>query len=264
MKPYIVYAPPFHQGSAGIVVMHRLMQELRRAGASVYTMQEQQNPDLMERDKVPFLPCSILKSPVNRDAIAIYPEIVHGNPLHCDKVVRYILCTPGFWGGPATFPEDDMLVVYSDYWNKQSGLNLPDEKVLFIPDLIESEWPNMGKERKYNMVYRGKGTQPEVPINPPPIKLEQGQFLDGKEKQDDLRRKLSECHYFFCYDVASAIMPIALMSGCRLVLVSDPNKEPALPITMTEETVRKYYRDAEEALPGKIKRFIDMTQGEEK
>lgn len=254
MKPYIVYAPPYHTGSAGIVVMHRLMQELRKKGAEVYTNQQSQNK---KWDSVPLWEYPFISG----DIIAIYPEIVHGNPFSATTVVRYIMHIPGYWGGPDTFDKNDILFAYSDYWNKTANLNLPEERVLEIPAVLEHEWPNRGLARTYNLWYRGKGKQPEIKAV-----TEAAEFLGNNTeltegRQDWLRERLSGCNKFFSYDVATAIIPIAIFSGCSVVLVNDPDILPCIANGTQELDLRKKYREAEETLSLKLDKFIEITQG---
>lgn len=251
MKPYIVYAPPYHTGSAGIVVMHRLMQLLKDK-APVLTNQPIQNKKWA---RIQVIGEGIV------DSIAIYPEIIEGNQFKSNTVVRYIMHIPGYWGGPATFDKNDILFVYSDYWNETAKLNLPEERVLEIPAVLEHEWPNRDLAKTYNLWYRGKGKQPEIKAV-----TENAEFLGEnteltEDRQDWLRERLSRCNKFFSYDVATAMIPIAIFSGCSVVLINDPEKSPCIANGTTEFALREQYRKDEEMLSSKIDKFIEITQG---
>lgn len=253
MRPYVIYAPPFHSGSAGIVVMHRLAHEIRQKGLEVYLNTSIQNP------KVPPIP--ICEKIFPEAAIAVYPEIVQGNPFGSNRVVRYILCVPGFWGGPKTYDDTDILFIYSDYWRKESGLNLPDDRVLFIPDLIESEWPNLNLKREYNLWYRGKGKQPEVSeITRTAEFIGHNTQFNGVDMQHWLWARLNKCEIFYSYDVATALVPIAIFCGCKIGLVKDENRNPSLPPDTTEAKLREYYRKSESELCFKMNKFVEITQ----
>lgn len=251
MTPYIVYAPPYHTGSAGIVVMHRFMQELKKKGMDVYTNQPVQ---ASKWGKIPVAESM-------EEAIAIYPEIVNGNPFNSKKIVRYILNRLGFFGGPTGYAESDMLFVFSDYWNRHAGINLPQERVLYIPEIQESEWIDEGKRRHFDLWYRGRGTQPEIPdITDSALFVGSGEELN-EDKQEWLKRLLNYCKVLYTYDVSSALIPIAILSGCRVKVIADPTKEPVIPLDTTPEKLRIFYRRAEEELINKMDKFIEITQG---
>jgi len=233
--------------------MHRLGQELMKKGLEVYLSTYVQNP------KWPAIP--VMPSFPLQDAIAVYPEIVQGNPFGSTRVVRYILCVPGFWGGPTTYPPEDILFIYSDYWRKESGLGLPDSRVLFIPDLIDTEWPNLHLTKEYSLWYRGKGRQPEVPeITRDAQFLGHNTQFNGEDMQHWLWARLNKCDIFYTYDAATALWPIALFCGCQVEVVPDPTRNPSLPLDMTEERMREYYRKSERELCFKMNNFIEITQ----
>ena len=54
----------------------------------------------------------------NVDFVAIYPEIIHGNPAKAKTVVRYLLNKPGVMSsggipGPTSFAPDEITYVFS-------------------------------------------------------------------------------------------------------------------------------------------------------
>jgi len=88
-KPYSICTPEFEPLSGGIRVMWGLFGHLLAKGELAVTNSTWE---------VPF--------------IGIYPEIVHGNPLRADKVIRYVLNKPGVMAtqgvpGPMTFDPDE-------------------------------------------------------------------------------------------------------------------------------------------------------------
>ena len=129
MKCYCVYAPPYTISSAGIIVMHRLAHELAERGMDVFMNTDRQNP------KYPFLPLAHQWCHRQREEkIAIYPEIVHGDPFYAGTVVRYILNVPGrCCNGPTSFPSSDLLYAYSFVWIKESGLPIPMDNIYLFP-----------------------------------------------------------------------------------------------------------------------------------
>lgn len=203
---FIIYAPPYSKASAGIIALHRLADELLKKGENV----------ILEVTNDPFGRNNYSPNPQYKGAIAIYPEITTGNPLGCDRVARLIMHIPGYWGGPKTFDKDEVLWVYSDYWNIQSNLNLPTERIFEIPTLNLDEYHDFGFKRTKKYYYRGKGNQPADPrISGDDI---------NKDNNSDLDRidKLNHAEVMYSYDNVSVMNEIALLCGCPVVVLPDP------------------------------------------
>ena len=266
MKPYYVAAPPFNLGSAGCVVIHRLAHELSLRGMEVYLGAAQQNP---RYEKLPVADdwdatgtrCGIMSPRPN--TIAVYPEIYHGNPMGGSVVVRYLLNSPGRFGGPESFPETDILFVYSDFHNRESGLNLPPERVLMIPSWNTDTFYDMRLKREGCLYYRGKGRQPDDPEASRYLTV--GRFIPGPEGQIQLRETLNRCERLYCYDNATVFAEIARLCGCEVILIPDPrfkgDSQPKLPDTRDRgELIRAHLR-LEITMHKRLDYFIEITQG---
>ena len=81
-----------------------------------------------------------------------------------------------------------------------------------------------------------------------------------EDRQELLRSALERCHTLFTYDVVTAMIPIAIFSGCAVTVVEDPEKEVCVPRNMTEEKLRSMYREDEALVEEQIKTFIRITQ----
>lgn len=126
-NPYYLYAPDYRQNSAGIRVMHMLCDALNRSGYEAYVTASVLSPRLI----TPRLTDDVmaLHQAQKIEPIAVYPEVVSGNPLGANIVARYLLNTPGFIGGDGIFTENDILFAYT------KGLllpGMPEENVLFL------------------------------------------------------------------------------------------------------------------------------------
>jgi hypothetical protein len=235
MKPYLVWSPPWDRSSAGIVALHVLAHNLALRGIPVSMNTDKQNP-AWER-----LPLAL--SPDPEGTIAIYPEIVHGNPYEATTVVRLIMHRPGFWGGPTSYLSTDLLYVYSDFWNRESGLNLPQDRILFIPTPDLNRFYDMHLPRFGRLIYRGKGKQPAVIAGD---SLGDKESFVGPGGQDLLRERLNQCELLYCYDNVTVMVDIARLCGCPVCLIPDPQFKfvslcypfPNIGITFYPETVR--------------------------
>ena len=101
---FVVSAPSYSEFCGGCMVLHRLCDRLNtiydyvRATPICYLvpLNTAQPPAVNPGYKTPLLPAWMNAS----SGIAIYPEIVTGNPLKADRVVNWILYFPGVNGGP--------------------------------------------------------------------------------------------------------------------------------------------------------------------
>jgi hypothetical protein len=209
MKSFIVYAPPYDEGSAGIVALHKLAYYLMLRGEKTFihiTHDPFGRGNGYNKDwNIP-----ILQYP---DLIAVYPEITYGNPLGCNTVARIIMHVPGYWGGPTTFG-NDVLWGYSDYWNKRANLNLPRERILTIPVIDVNKFPCYGTNRHKKYIYRGKGKQPDD------IRVKGDNIVSNTDKRSFVE-KLNEAEILYSYDNVSALNMIALLCGCPVVIIPD-------------------------------------------
>ncbi|KWH43942.1 glycosyltransferase [Burkholderia stagnalis] len=91
--PYYVCAPRYRQTSGGVRAMHYLCHVLNLLGHEAYVNTDGMHPDL----RTPRLTNDIVQAhaDANRSAIAVYPEIVSGNPFGTRTVARYLLAEPG-------------------------------------------------------------------------------------------------------------------------------------------------------------------------
>ena len=126
-NPYYIIAPDYRRNSAGIRVMHMLCDALIRSGYEAYISANILNPALM----TPRLTSEVkaLHKAQKIEPIVVYPEVVTGNPLAGNVVVRYLLNTPGFVGGNGIYGEDDILFAFA------KGLCIPgmsEKNILFL------------------------------------------------------------------------------------------------------------------------------------
>ena len=255
-KPYIVIAPAYDTTSGGIRVIHALRSWLEIKG------------------QVVFMNAKI----EDHNSIAIYPEIYHGNPAEANRVVRYILNTPGRMAnfgqpGPTVFDKNDLLFYFSRIYAPKT---VKSEQIMFLPILNLHIFKNYGrKKRKERCVYVGWGDETK--------EFTKSLFHITREfalDQQRLADYLNTCEVMYSYDQVSAMFEIARLCGCRVEIISDGRfkkqdiamYEPGLNgITFglnnkTEQLDSKAFRDHYMSLiklfDRKIDNFISLTQHE--
>jgi hypothetical protein len=213
--------------------------------------------------------------PQNKDFIAIYPEIVQGNPTEAERVVRYILNTPGLMTtggvpGPTEFPPTDKLYVFSKIYNT---VGADEDHLMFLPvlNLHLFKVTNKGKRTKKCKLI-GKGKDLHLPET-------EGLFEVTRPFANDqgaLADYLNECEVMYSYDNNSAMFEVARLCGCRVVIIPSiytkeefAKYEPGMngisygleentPLDAVE--FRNHYLDMVQIFNDKIERFIDETQ----
>lgn len=269
-KPYRVLTVPWTEMSGGGTAINRLAHELSLAGEEVYVYEDKQNP---KWNQLPN------KQPETDDFIAVYPEQVYENPFGAKTAVRYIMHKPGYFGGPTIdkYGQKDLLFAYSEFWNREIDLNLPEERILEIPTILDpSIFQDMKLRRRPDfLTYRGKGDQKLV-INYRDL-VAYGPF-EGAEGQRNLKMTLNFCGVLYCYDIISVIIDIARMCGCIVDLVPDsrfktdpriayPYPEHGLKMLgenlkydVDSELIKEGYKEKEMKMKIQLEKFIEITQ----
>jgi O-antigen biosynthesis protein len=277
MRSYLIYAPPFDQSSGGVVVLHRLSVELKKRGCNVLLSTDKQNPrwpKIYLWEEKTFIQ--------NPEAIAIYPEIIFGNPFHTETVVRYLLNIPGRCGGPDNFSNSDneMFYTYSNLFNTK--LQLPPDHVMLIPHIDLNVFYDRHLKRSGRLKYFGKRISVDDPrlARIPVVGSKEG--FRGDEGQNRLAEQLNKCEMLYCYDNATALTEIARLCGCPVVIIPDGSytypeyrqhefwksggigwdilESPVARETINSDLMRSDYEEAEKVFQKKLTDFIEITQ----
>ncbi|TWC21739.1 GT2 family glycosyltransferase [Pseudomonas sp. SJZ085] len=215
-QPYYIYAPNYRRSSAGIRVMHMLCDALKRSGYEAYVAARVFNPNLM----TPHLSSDViaLHKSQGLEPIAVYPEIVDGNPLGAGVVVRYLLNQPGYLGGSGIYDEGDLRFAYS------RGLlqpGMPEENILHLPPIDLSIFcpPADPAKRIPGKVcyYQGRAAQAKIDpeLLPPDATEITPEFPDSWEGLADL---FQQCEYFYLAE-RSGLAAEAALCGCISIVL---------------------------------------------
>lgn len=224
-NPYVMLAPDWSNVSGGGALLHSWAVRMHKLGAEIYINTKIQNP-LWE----PIPTMEMYKGNL-KNVIAIYPEVTHGNPFKCGHVARLLLHLPGFHGGPAKFDNGDMLFTHSNIFN--SRIKLPQDRVVPIPYINTKMFVDKNMKRTKTLAFIGKGAghYPHAELKNIEL-LGTGFDFNGKAGQEKLTDILNQTKILYCYDNITAMVEIARLCGCPVVIVPDPQ--------WTAKEIKKY------------------------
>lgn len=206
-RPYYIMAPEYTERSAGAKALHLLCHELNTRGYEAFIVPMGApvvNPEL----KTP------MATSLKDGGIAVYPEIIEGNPLQLKYVARWLLYYAGAYRGNKLFPADDRVWGYSlaialDYGTRNVMLLPTIDEAVFVP-------PPPGTERKGSCFYAHKyqnffGEK----VTPPPGGVE---ITNPGQSREELVRLLQTSTVFYAYE-DTALMIEAALCGCPVICV---------------------------------------------
>ncbi|HSH71491.1 MAG TPA: tetratricopeptide repeat protein [Methylophilaceae bacterium] len=136
---FYIWAPNYSDFSSGTKCLHILCDRLNKAGYEAYVT----SAIISDHLKTPQINSELIQAHklADRLQIAIYPEVVMGNPLAVPNVVRYLLNKPNFflktsWFG--SFHKDEHILHYDDSfaipWVASEGVRVQTvDRSLFTP-----------------------------------------------------------------------------------------------------------------------------------
>jgi hypothetical protein len=233
-RPYLLFTQfIYDEASAGMRALFKLVHELNLRGYDAYTSQEG-NPDWIQ------------KKWFGDHGIIIYPETITGNPLQCDKVVRWILFYPDFFQIPMN-PDPDELTFS---WDKKF-ITCEDNRILKI-DVVEKELFNSIDlpDKPLYCSYFGKGRfngLSRLPLTKGLIEID---YMSPNNRAD-LAALLRSTNILYTYDKDTMLNYEAILCGCKVVYVPDES-EITLQDTGMDISPEEYERQ--------LQNFIDVTQ----
>lgn len=240
MNKYIIFTPIYKANSGGIIVLHKLCAMLRDLGCEA-TIWPSRKPILRElvtlkglqrhrRWYTKVLPRHLMgkediKSPYNlpvagnadiRNAIVIYPEVIKGNPLRAEKVVRWLLNKPGALSRKVKFDDGDLIFYFDEQFNDWE-LNPDRRRHLHLLELMTDVYTMSNTGERHGTCYMvRKGENRKL-----------DQHDDSAMKVDGLDHRqmaaiFNRCKYFVSYDVYTLYSRYAAMCGCIPVVIPEP------------------------------------------
>lgn len=216
---YSIWAPPYHHFSGGIRALHELGEKLAEKGF---------NP--------------LVGQTYEPGTIAIYPEVVSGNPFNAKYVVRWCLNVPGRLGGEDKYDPAELVFTWSEKY-----LNLPKDRILKV-DVIDPFFTNNHLKREGDCFWSGKGPRRGCVPGPEVEGMEEITYSYPAERTE-LADLLNKKKRLYSYDDCTAMLLEALLCGCEVILLPE-NKQILL-----EDVILRDDYDAE------LDNFIKITQG---
>ena len=220
---YRVVAPSYHENSGGTIFLHELVHALRSKGedAAVVPMEPVYRRRLIKRlftpeKPTPYLTDPKLDTPVDHTpemtptTVAMYPEMVRGNPLGAPHVARWLLYTPGK-RHPFEFTENEMFFRVDEF------ADLPD-LTGGAPDLfmwkVNRTYHNENRPDRKGacFIVRKWRDGPRHPVTENAIQL------DGMSHAE-INEIFNRCDTFYSYDDATMYSQYAAIAGCLSVVI---------------------------------------------
>lgn len=222
---YIVSAAPFNENNGGAIFQHVLVDTLNRLGEEAYVWPQppiyrkgrrEQLKKLLRPEAYAVSP--ELDTPVFKgrkapsDAVVVYPEVVLGNPLEAQQVVRWILYKPGAIH-PYEFGKNDMFFHCGDMFDVPELTGGAPELVMWRRNRV---YRNENRpDRKGTAFIVRKGYEKErLPETETPDAIQ----IDGKSHAE-INEIFNRVDTFISYDEATMYSQFAAICGCDSIIV---------------------------------------------
>ncbi|AST69830.1 hypothetical protein BFG07_14830 [Kosakonia cowanii] len=227
--PYLIMAPDYSEASAGKQVLHYFCEIINNSGGKAWIVGGKVNPQW----NTPRLTEEEYAALQQSDApwIAVYPEVVSGNPLRAPVVVRYMLNREGVMNGNRL----DHSVHDLFFWYRMEFA----EKE-FEPDLLNFEnydlelFQNDNAVKDLDLLYINRLPEEVVDYDKLPKNLT---VLSMKKPLSlpELAKVLKRGRVLYTYE-ASGTCLLANLCGCPVVGLTAPGYES---YALTEATLRE-------------------------
>ncbi len=224
-KPtYVIMAPRYRDDSGGIMFLHGLANELVRIGERAVLWPTRWKPQSFMMDvarhlarrstyrMMPNTAATLARSgDLVRDAIIVYPEIVNGNPLNAERVVRWLMYPPRLRGTASSFGQNDLFFKASDF---SDDITLTGGAPLLHLFSIHPAYKDRGNKNRYGTCYMMRKQANKTVLHDP----ERDICLDGLDHKS-IADHFNRCQRFICYDEATMYSQFAAICGCLSIVV---------------------------------------------
>jgi hypothetical protein len=223
-NPYYIVAPSYTKYSAGISVLHLLCHHLNMKGypSFIINLKVGIEPKTRPGLVTPILDKDTAEFHIQnkKNPIVIYPDVINGNPLNANCIVRYLLNYAGLLGGDSSFEPNDMIFSYT----KKIAQDGNTDQVLFMPisntDIfypLEDQPVRKGScfyASKYKNFHKGA----LFDITKDSIEITRN--LSNSQTTQEVADLLRKSEIFYAYEDTSLITE-AILCGCPVVLIKN-------------------------------------------
>jgi hypothetical protein len=229
--PYLIWSYEYRHASAGPKALHRLCHELNEVGERAYVAHTPTNPEWNTPTH---------GSSFDGEWIAVYPEVVSGNPWGAPRVARWVLNVPGKLGGDAVY--DAIERVFS--WDPAF---LDDVPFLWAPTLETDIYSDCGEARNGALYFVGRA--PKTQELPDAVEITQAMRDDRYALADVLNR----AEVLYSFEPQTGMVGLAQLCGCPVVVVPTGQRYEPDGFRAAYEAKRLTFRD-------QLRDFIRITQ----
>jgi len=213
----LVWSPPYTHRSSGVRALHRLCHHLNRCGYPCAMLSPPGAP-------LPDWDTPFHEGPIG-DRIVIYPEIVPGNPLGAERVVRWCLNNPGLLGGDRMYADSEMVFVYDHQRlaivNQAVRRPIGPERILWMglvdPSCIYPD-PRVPKTINCSFTHKGRALRDCHPLPPEAGLLALEDLTPSMAALGDTLRRTRT---LYSYDHYSNVLREAAICGCRVLTMGE-------------------------------------------
>ena len=214
---YIFYLPAPTKRSAGISYLHGLISDLRELGFEAYWTNDFHlailESDVRPSYWIPFY--GALHMVRFGKVVAVYPEVVTGNPLGCLKVVRLICNFPGLLGGDTDYSPSEKVYLYSKFIT--AGYKGKVDGFLYKPMIDTSLFHRYNfVDRSKKLFYVGKGVFKEGYTDDSFIEVTR-----TNPPRSQLPELFNESSEIIVFDNQTSLIQEAALCGCIPVVIPD-------------------------------------------
>lgn len=259
--PIVVWAPDFNEKSGGCIVLHLLAHLLRGMGVEVYvsnysvpaadlkhesvlgrvwerlrlanrrrryrrarrksaSLRMNRSSDVATHESMPIPTMPAMQG---RKFIAVYPEIVDGNPLGADHVVRWLLYHPDFHAPGTRFSANELVFYYQRAF-LPDGQDLPEDHLLQLHWVRDDIYQDFGQGNRHGtcrMVRKGQAT-----FDPKMAESDRFGVLDNLPHAE-IAEIFNQCELFVSHDLYTLYLYYAACCGCVPMVVPQPGLDAA-------------------------------------
>lgn len=215
--PYYIMAPDYRDTSSGIVSLHYLCHILNLSGREAYLRGPKVvNPNL----KTPLLDAATEQrhQQQGKVAIAVYPEVVVGNPLGRKVVSRFLLNFEGHINGKSMeAAPTDLLFYYGPALAEKRGHANPDLLGLPVLDIELFKAPPAGTPRSGCYLYQNRHPLEQIDYSLLPEGIELLRIANALPLEE-LAAVLRSAEVMYSYEWSMTCV-IAVLCGCPVIFM---------------------------------------------